>query len=170
MIGTDYTPELLASLAFEPNLRKVEVNVAPCGQEIAFYSRRYANDGGVYCVTTLFDADDNELATYEIDADPDIAKFGFAVEKVVSRVTVCNFSTRDELQAVFNVHRAGFDDVKVESALLHPGSVVALEAGVSEYGLTSVVEELFTRKGVTTSFYGDPTSDDVWLSIYEPAE
>lgn len=63
MIGTEYTSELLGAFAKSPRLCRLDVKVAPDGREIAFYSRQYAEGGS--CATTVFDAEERELATYE---------------------------------------------------------------------------------------------------------
>lgn len=44
MIGTKYTSEMLAAFAKSPRLRRMDVKVEPDGREIAYYSRRYADD------------------------------------------------------------------------------------------------------------------------------
>lgn len=169
MIGTKYTSEMLAAFAKSPRLRRMDVKVEPDGREIAFYSRRYADGGG--CATTVFDAEDRELATYEEVAGLDNVRFGFAVAKRIAKVTVRRHAVADALQAVFNVHGADPDAVKVESVVLPAGSVVELDVSVSvsEYGFTSVVEWLHTKSNVFISFYENETSDDPWLRICEPA-
>ena len=85
------------------------------------------------------------------------------------KVAVCKHAVSDALQAVFNVHGADPDAVKVESTVLPAGSVVELDVAVSEYGFTSVVEWLHTKSNVFISFYENATSDDPWLRICEPA-
>ena len=167
MIGTKYTSEMLAAFAKSPRLRRMDVMVEPDGREIAFYSRRYADGGG--CATTVFDAEDRELAMYEEVADLDNVRFGFAVDKYIAKVAVRRHAVADALQAVFNVHGADPDAVKVESVVLPAGSAVELD--VSECGFTSVVEFLHTKSNVFISFYENEneTSDDPWLRICEPA-
>lgn len=167
MIGTRYTSELLAAFAESPRLRRMDVKVAPDGREIAFYSRRYAD--GDSCATTVFDAEDGELATYEEIVDLDDVRFGFAVDKCVVKVAVRRHAAADALQAVFDVHGADPDAVKAESVVLPAGSAVELDAAVSEYGFTSAVEWLHTKSNVFISFYENETSDDPWLRICEPA-
>ena len=167
MIGTKYTSELLAAFAKCPRLHRLDMKVAPDGSEIAFYSRRYA--GGGSCATTVFDAEDRELATYEETVDLDGVRFGFAVDTCIARVAVRKHAVSDSLQAVFDVHGADPDAVKVESVVLPAGSVVELDVAVSEYGFTSVVEWLHTKSNVFISFYENATSDDPWLNICEPA-
>lgn len=144
MIGTKYTSDMLAAFAKSPRLRRMDVKVEPDGREIASYSRRYADGGG--CATTVFDAEDRELATYEEVADLDNVRFGFAVDKCVAKVAVCGHAVADALRVVFNVHGADPDDVKVESVVLPAGSAVELDVAVSEYGFTSVVEWLRIRE------------------------
>lgn len=167
MIGAKYTSEVLAAFAESPRLRRMDVKVAPDGREIAFYSRRYA-DGGSRA-TTVFDAGDRELATYEEIVDLDDVRFGFAVDKCIAKVAVRKHAVSDALQAVFDVHGADPDDVKAESVVLPADSSVELDAAVSEYGFTSVVEWLHTKSDVFISFYENATSDDPWLRICEPA-
>lgn len=167
MIGTKYTSEMLAAFAKSPRLRRMDVKVAPDGREIAFYSRRYADGGN--CATTVFDAGERELATYEETADLDNVRFGFVVDKCVAKVAVRRHAVGDALQAVFNVHGVDPDAVKVEPVVLPAGSVVELDADVSECGFTSVVEWLHTKSNVFISFYENVTSDDPWLRICEPA-
>lgn len=167
MIGNKYTSEMLAAFAKLPRLCRLDVKVAPDGREIAFYSLRYADGGS--CATTVFDAEDRELATYEGVADLDDVRFGFAVDKYIAKVTVRRHAVADALQAVFNVHGADPDAVKAESVVLLAGSTVELDVAVSEYGFTSVVECLHTKSNVFISFYENETSDDPWLRICEPA-
>lgn len=148
MIGTRHTSELLAAFAESPRLRRMDVKVEPDGREIASYSRRYADGGD--CATTVFDAEDGELATYE-------------------EVAVRRHAVADALQAVFDVHGANPDAAKAESVVLPAGSAVESDVAVSEYGFASVVEWLHTESNVFISFYGNETSDDPWLRICEPA-
>lgn len=167
MIGTKYTSERLAAFAESPRLRRMDVEVAPDGREIAFYRRRYTDGGS--CATTVIDAEGRELATYEETVDLGDVRFGFAVDKCVAKVAVRKHAVSDALQAVFDVHGADFDAVEAESVVLPAGSVVELDAAVSEYGFTSVVEWLHTKSNVFISFYENATSDDPWLRICEPA-
>lgn len=53
MIGTDYTPGLLAELAKKPNVRSLELPVTPKGQWVSSCTKRYTDDW--VCKTTLFD-------------------------------------------------------------------------------------------------------------------
>lgn len=166
MIGTKYTSELLAAFAKSPRLCRMDVKVAPDGREIAFYSRRYA-DGG-RCATTVFDAEDRELATYEETVDLADVRFGFAVGKCVAKVVVRKHAVSDALQAVFS-DGEDLDTMKVESVVLPADSVVELDVAMPEYGFTSVVEWLHTKSNVFISFYENVTSDDPWLRIRETA-
>jgi len=154
MIGTKYTSEMLEAFVKSPRLRRMDVKVAPDGSEIAFYSRQYADGGS--CATTVFDAENRELVTYEEIVDLDNVRFGFAVDKYT-------------VKAVFNVHGEDPDAVKVESVVIPTDSAVELDVAVSEYGFTSVVEWLYTESNVFISFYEHATSDDPWLRICEPA-
>ena len=167
MIGTKYTPGILAAFAESPRLCRMDVKVAPDGREIASYSRQYVDGGS--CATTVFDAENRELATYEEIVDLDNMRFGFAVGKRSARVAVRKHAVADALQAVFNVHGVDPDAVEVESVVLPAGSAVELDVAVSEYGFTSVVEWLHTKSNVFISFYENATSDDPWLRICEPA-
>lgn len=166
MIGKRYTSEMLAAFAKSPRLRRMDVKVAPDGQEISSYSRQYTDGGS--CATTVFDADDRELATYEDVVDLDDVRFGFAVDKCIAGVTVRKHAVSDMLQAVFNVHGVDPDAAKVESVVLPAASVVELDVAMSEYGFTSVVEWFHTKSNVFISFYENATSDDPWLRICEP--
>lgn len=167
MIGTKYTSELLAAFAKSPRLYRMDVKVAPDGREIASYSCRYADGGS--CATTVLDAENRELATYEEIVDLDDVRFGFAVDKCIAKVAVRKHAVANALQAVFNVHGVDPDDVKVESVVLPTDSEVDLDVAVSEYGFTLVVEWLHTKSNVFISFYENATSDDPWLRICEPA-
>lgn len=167
MIGTKYTSEMLAAFAKLPRLCRMDVKVAPDGREIASYSRRYADGGS--CATTVFDSGGRELATYEEIVDLGNVRFGFAVGNYIARVAVRKHAVSDVLQAVFHVHGADLDAVKVESVVLPADSVVELDVAVSEYGFTSVVEWLHTKLDVFISFYESETSDDPWLRVCEPA-
>lgn len=59
MIGTMYTPGLLAELAKKPNVRSLEIPVTPKGQCVSSYTKRYTDDW--VCKTTLFDVGEVEL-------------------------------------------------------------------------------------------------------------
>lgn len=166
MIGTKYTPELLAAFAKSPRIRRMDVKVTPDGRSVYSYSKQYADGGS--CATTLFDDGDIELVTYEETVDLTDVRFGFAVERCISRVAVRKHAVADALQAVYTVHGADPDDVKVESAVLPADSMVELDMAVSECGFTSVIKWLHTKSNVFISFYEDATSDDPWLRIVEP--
>lgn len=86
MIGTDYTPGLLAALAKTPHLRGMEVPATPNGQRVASYTKRYTDEWE--CTTTLFDADDAELVSFKTDCGADGSRFGFALDHNVEKVAV----------------------------------------------------------------------------------
>ena len=46
MIGTDYTPGLLAALAKTQHLRAMEVPATPNGQRVTSYTKRYTGGWG----------------------------------------------------------------------------------------------------------------------------
>lgn len=69
MMGTDYTPGLLAELAKKPNVRSLEIPVAPKGQWVSSCTKRYTDDW--VCKTTLFDVGDVELASVTAEYDED---------------------------------------------------------------------------------------------------
>lgn len=161
MIGTEYTPELLAALAKTPHLRLMEIAETPDGRRIASYTRRYTD--GWKCKTTLFDVGDAELASTTVDCGVDGSRFGFTLGNDVERVTVS--STPDGLIVSFIVDlwpEGGLDKRSVE---LPAGSSV--EFG-SEVGAVSVIEETHTGIDTVKSFFEDKTSDEPWLVIVEP--
>lgn len=86
MIGTNYTPGLLADLAKKPNVRSLEIPVTPNGQWVYSYTRRYTDDW--VCKTTLFDVGDVELASVTADYDEDSTRFGSIQDHGVKKVTV----------------------------------------------------------------------------------
>lgn len=86
MIGTDYTPGLLAALAKTPHLRAMEVPATPNGQRVASYTKRYTDEWE--CKTTLFDADDAELVSFKTDCGADGSRFGFTLDHNVEKVAV----------------------------------------------------------------------------------
>lgn len=77
MIGTYYTPGLLAELAKKSNVRRLEIPVAPKGQRVSSYTKRYTDDW--VCKTTIFDVGDAELLHTVADCDADGMRFGFAL-------------------------------------------------------------------------------------------
>lgn len=74
MIGTKYTPELLAALAKTPHLKSMGVSATPDGRRIASYTKRYTDDW--VCKTTFFDVGDVELASTTVDCGIDGERFG----------------------------------------------------------------------------------------------
>lgn len=84
MIGTDYTPGLLAELAKKSNVRRLEIPVAPKGQRVSSYTKRYTD--GLECKTTLFDGGDAELASTVADCGADGSRLGFTLGREVSKV------------------------------------------------------------------------------------
>lgn len=143
MIGTTYTPELLAALAKTPHVRRMEVSATPDGKRIASYTTRYTDERG--CKTTLFDVGDVELVSTSVDCDADGARFGSILGCDVEKVTVS--SHPDGMIVSFVV------DLWPEEGL--DKRLVVLPAGGS-------VE--------ITSFFEDNTSDEPWLVIVEPVE
>ena len=86
MIGTKYTPGLLAELAKKPNVRSIEIPVTPDGQLVSSCTRRYTDD--LECKTTLFDVGDVELASVTADYEEDSMRFGLILDHEVEKVTV----------------------------------------------------------------------------------
>lgn len=86
MIGTKYTPELLAALAKTPHLRSMEIPASPDGQRIASYTTRSLDEG--VCKTMFFDVTDEELASITVDYDAGGIRFGSILGRDVEKVTV----------------------------------------------------------------------------------
>lgn len=161
MIGTDYTPGLLAELAKKPNVRSLEIPVTPDGQWVSSCTKRYTDDW--VCKTTLFDAGDVELASVTAEYDEDSTRFGLILGHEVEKVTVS--SQPAGLCVSFAVSRwfeEGLDNISI---VLSPAASVELK---SEIGEVSVIEETDTTSDVITSFFEDETSDEPWLVIVEP--
>lgn len=161
MIGTKYTPELLAALAKTPHLRSMEIPATPDGQRIASYTRRYTDEGE--CKTAFFDVGDVELASTSVDCDTDGARFGSILGCDVEKVTVS--SRIDGLIVSFVVDRWPEDGLDTKSVVLSAGGSVEFS---SEVGAVSVIEETHTDVDKITSFFEDDTSDEPWLVIVEP--
>lgn len=161
MIGTKYTPGLLAELAKKPNVRRMEIPTNPNGQWVSSVTKRYADSRE--CKTTLFDVDDAELASMTVDCGADGSRFGFTLGRDVEKVVV-------------SVHPKGLSvsfviDQWPEDGLDKRTVVFAAAASVevkSEIGAVSVIEETDTTSGVITSFFEDETSYEPWLVIVEP--
>ena len=161
MIGTNYTPGLLAELAKKPNVRSLEIPVPPKGQWVSSCTKRYTDNW--VCKTTLFDVGDAELASVTAEYDEDSTRFGLIMDHDVKKVTVS--SQPAGLRVSFVVSRLfeeGLDKVPI---VLSPTASVELK---SEIGVVSVIEETHTTSDVITSFFEDETSDEPWLAIVEP--
>lgn len=160
MIGTKYTPGLLADLAKTPHLRSLEIPTTPDGQAIASYTKRYTEERE--CKTTIFDADDVELASTTADCDVDSSRFGCLLDHEVGKVTV--FSRLNGLSLSFVVSRWNSEDRDEISVALSTGSSVEFR---SEVDAVSVIEETHTAIDTITSFFENDTSFDPWLRICE---
>lgn len=161
MIGTDYTPGLLAELAKKSNVRRLEIPVAPKGQRVSSYTRRYTDDW--VCKTTLFDVGDVELASVTAEYDEDSTRFGLILRHEVEKVTVS--SQPAGLSVSFVISRWFEEGLDKMSIVLAPAASVDLK---SEIGVVSVIEETHTDVDKITSFFEDDTSDEPWLVIVEP--
>lgn len=161
MIGTDYTPGLLAALAKTSHLRSMEVPANPDGQRVASYTKRYTDEWE--CKTTLFDADDAELMSTTVDCGADASRFGFTLDHNVETVMV--FSRPGGLRVSFVVHRWFEEGLDTRSVDLSAASLVEFKA---EIGGVSVIEETHTGSDTITSFFEDETSGEPWLVIVEP--
>ena len=161
MIGTKYTPELLAGLAKTPRLRRMEVSATPDGRRIASYTKRYTDEG--VCKTTFFDVEDVELASTSADCDSDGARFGSILGCDVEKVTVS--SHIDGLGVSFVVDLWPEEGLDKRLVVLPAGGSVEIK---SEVGAVSVIEETHTDVDKITSFFEDVTSDEPWLVIIEP--
>lgn len=162
MIGTDYTPGLLAALAKTPHLRAMEIPATPNGQRVASYTKRYTDEWE--CKTTLFDDGDAELVSTTVDCGADGSRFGFTLDHEVEKVTVS--SRPGGLSVSFVVRRWFEEGLDKRSVDLHAASSVEFGADI---GAVSIVEETHTGVDTITSFFEDETSDDPWLVIVEPA-
>ena len=163
MIGTKYTPELLAALAKTPRLSHLNVATTPDGQKIASYTRRYTDEGG--CKTTFFDVGDVELASMMVNFDVDGVRFGSVLGCDVEKVTVS--SRPDGLLVSFVV------DLWPEEGSAHRSVVISAGGSVefsSEVGVAFVIEETHSGIDTITSFFEDCTPDDPWLVIVEPVK
>ena len=162
MMGTKYTPELLADLAKTPHLRSMEIPVTPNGQRIASYTKRYIDEGG--CKTTLFDIGDVELMSTMEDFDAGGIRFGSVLGCDVEKVTVS--SRPDGLVVSFVV------DLWPEEGLDKRSVAVCADGGSVEFSseadMVSVIEETHTGVDTITSFFAGETSDEPWLVIVEP--
>lgn len=161
MIGMEYTLGLLAELAKTPHLRSMEIPSTPNGQLVSSFTKRYTD--GWECKTTLFDAEDAELASTTADCDVDDSRFGFTLDHDVEKVAVfLNF----EWSSLSFVVRRWYDEGSEERCVVIPPK--ALVEIRSEADAVSVIEETYTDVDKITSFFEDETSDDPWLVIVEP--
>lgn len=161
MIGTKYTPELLAALAETPRLRRMEVSATPDGKRVASYTTRFLDEGA--CKTTFFDAADVELVSTSADCDTDGARFGSVLGCDIEKVTVS--SRPDGLIVSFVVDLWPEEGSDKRSVVLSARASVEIE---SEVGAVSVIEETHTDVDKITSFFEYDTSDEPWLVIVEP--
>lgn len=161
MVGTKYTPELLAALAKTPRLIRMEVSASPDGQRIASYTRRYTDERD--CKTMFFDVGDVELVSTSVDCDTDGARFGSVLGCDVEKVTVS--SCPDGLCVSFVVDLWPEEGLDKRLVVLPAGGSVELK---SDVGAVSVIEETHTDVDTITSFFEDATSDEPWLVIVEP--
>lgn len=161
MIGTDYTPGLLAELAKTPHLRSMEIPATPNGQRVASYTKRYTDEWE--CKTTLFDVGCAELASTLVDCGADGSRFGFTLDHEVEKVTVS--SRPGGLSVSFVISQWFEEGLDKRSVDLPAASSVEFSAEISA---VSVVEETYTGSDTVTSFFEDETSDEPWLVIVEP--
>lgn len=161
MIGTSYTPGLLAELAKTPHLRSMEVPTNPNGQWVSSVTKRYTD--GWECKTTLFDVGDAVLASVTVDCGADGSRFGFALGGDVEKVAVS--AHRRGLSVSFVVDRWPGGGLDERVVVLSSAASVEL---VSEIGAVSAIEETHTGADTITSFFEDETSNDPWLVIVEP--
>lgn len=161
MIGTDYTPGLLAELAKKPNVKSLEIPVPPKGQWVTSCTKRYTDEGG--CKTTLFDVTDEELASITVDYDAGGSRFGSILGCDVEKVTVSAQPAGLCVSFVVDLWpEEGLDKISI---VLSPAASAEFK---SEIGAVSVIEEVETTSDVITSFFEDETSDEPWLVVVEP--
>lgn len=169
MIGTKYTPELLAALAKTPLLARLDVAVPPVGddpEEIDSYTVRYSDNG--VKETTLFAAGDVRLVSVRVVGTSNWARvIDAVVEKYVDRVSVLSESSG--VCVGFTTYRT-LDKSDIETDTFHfsAGTVVDVDMDVSVYGFVEYVEETYSAADKITSFFEDETSDEPWLVIVEP--
>ena len=161
MIGTGYTPGLLAELVKKPNVKGLGIPVTPKGQWVSSCTRRYTDDW--VCRTTLFDVDDVELASVTTAYSKDSTRFGLVPGREVEKVAV---SSHPAGLCVSFVDGRWFEKGLGKASIYLPHSAsVELKSGA---GVVSVIEETDTASDVTTSFFEDESSDEPWLVIVEP--
>ena len=158
MIGTKYTPGLLAELAETPHVRSMEIPTTPDGQWVSSFTRRYTDNW--VCETTFFDV---ELASVTVDVDKDGSRFGLILDHEVEKVTVS--SSPKGLSVSFVVRRWFEEGLDKISVVLSSAASVELRSEICE---VSVIEETHTGVDTITSFFEDETSYEPWLVIVEP--
>lgn len=161
MIGTKYTPGLLAELAKTPHVRSMEIPATPDGQWMSSFTRRYTDSWE--CKTTLFDVGDAELMSMTVDCGADGSRFGSILDHDVEKVAVS--SHPKGLSVSFVVRRWFEEGLDKISIVLPTTSSVEIR---SEVSAVSVIEETHTEVDTITSFFEDETSDEPWLVIVEP--
>lgn len=161
MIGTKYTPGLLAKLAETPHLRSMEIPMTPDGQWVSSFTRRYTD--GWECKTTLFDVDDAELMSTVVDCDADGSRFGFVLGFEVAKVVVS--ASPKGLSVSFVIDWWPEDGLDKRVVILSSAASVELS---SEICGVSVIEETHIGVDTITSFFEDETSGEPWLVIVEP--
>lgn len=160
MIGTDYTPGLLAALVKTPHLRAMENLSTPKGQRVSSYTKRYTDDW--VCKTTLFDVGDAELASTVADFDKDSIRFGFTLDHDVERVAVS--AGPEGLCVSFTVHKWFEEELDECAVVLSGDATVEVRDDVEA---VSAIEETHTADKKITSFFYDETSGEPWLTIVE---
>lgn len=178
MIGTKYTPGLLAELAKTPHLRSLEIPVTPKEQWVSSFTKRYTD--GWECKTTLFDANDAELASTTVDCGAGDSRFGFTLDHDVDKVTAflnpewhsLSFVVRrwfeeglEERSVVLSAAASVKVRLEEQSVIIHPNASVEIR---SKANAVSVIEETYSDADKITSFFEDETSDEPWLVIVEP--
>lgn len=161
MIGTKYTPGLLAELAKTPHLRSMEIPTNPNGQWVSSITKCYTD--GWECKTTLFTVDDAELASITVDCGADGSRFGFTLDHDVEKVTVS--SHPNGLCVSFVIRRWFEEGLDKISIILSSAASVEV---MSEVSAVSVIKETHTDTDTITSFFEDETSYEPWLVIVEP--
>ena len=161
MIGTKYTPGLLAALAKTPHLRSLEIPTEADGQMITSYTRCYIYERK--CKTTFFDVGDAELLHTIADFDADGARFCFALGCDVEKVSVS--SRPGGLSVSFITSRWPEEGLDKRSVVLSAAASVEFK---SEVGAVSMIEETHSGADTITSFFEDETSDEPWLVVVEP--
>lgn len=161
MIGTKYTPGLLAELAKTSHLRSMEIPATPDGQWVSSFTKRYTD--GWECKTTLFDVDDAELMSTTVDCGTGGSRFGFTLGRDVEKVAVS--ASPKGLSVSFVIDQWPEEGLDKRLVVLSSAASVEIQ---SEVSAVSVIEETHTDADTITSFFEDETSDEPWLVIVEP--